>query len=411
MRSWPGSRERAWHGTVRHRALIRLATLFGVAEGTRVAGRSDPTAWGEAVAAADARPMVYESVYARFRHGEALLAARGSREEAAAILARGRATAVQLGALPLIEAIDGLAARARLPLGEGVEEGPAIEQVPDPVAAYELTARELEVLRLVVAGPDQPADRRGAVHQREHSRRPRFADPCQVRCRRASRGGNDRRQAGPRRLTVELRVIGGCGAWPAAGEACSGYLLEHDGFRLLIDPGYAVLPRLLRFVSAEEVDAVFVSHRHPDHCADLNPLLRARALRDDPAPALPLFALPGALDAVLALDRPGMLNDAYEPARVRGRRRISDRAAGDPVGRPAAFGAERRRSNQGGASVLVYTGDAGPDAALVDLARDADVLLAEASYIDTSLTTTSRHCRAPGTPAARPLAAGVGRSC
>ena len=111
---------------------------------------------------------------------------------------------------------------------------------------------------------------------------------------------------------MELRVIGGCGAWPAAGEACSGYLLEHDGFRLLIDPGYAVLPRLLRFLSADEVDAVFVSHRHPDHCADLNPLLRARALRDDPAPALPLFALPGALDAVLALDRPGMLNDAYD---------------------------------------------------------------------------------------------------
>ena len=68
---------------------------------------------------------------------------------------------------------------------------------------------------------------------------------------------------------MELRVIGGCGAWPGAGEACSGYLLEHEGFRLLIDPGYAVLPRLLRYLAAEAVDAVFVSHRHPDHCADL----------------------------------------------------------------------------------------------------------------------------------------------
>ena len=101
---------------------------------------------------ADARPMVHESAYARFRHGEALLAAREPREEAAAILARGRATAEQLGAKPLVEAIDGLAARARLALGEGVEEEIAEDQVPDPVAAYELTARELEVLRLVVAG-------------------------------------------------------------------------------------------------------------------------------------------------------------------------------------------------------------------------------------------------------------------
>jgi ribonuclease BN (tRNA processing enzyme) len=42
---------------------------------------------------------------------------------------------------------------------------------------------------------------------------------------------------------VRLTVLGGCGGWPAAGLACSGYLVEHDGFRLLIDPGYATLPR------------------------------------------------------------------------------------------------------------------------------------------------------------------------
>ncbi len=181
---------------------------------------------------------------------------------------------------------------------------------------------------------------------------------------------------------MELRVIGGCGGWPAAGEACSGYLLEHDGFRLLIDPGYAVLPRLLGVLPAEAVDAVLVSHRHPDHCADVNPLLRARALRDDPAPALPLFALPGALDAVLALDRPGMLADACA---------LHEFQAGDAfaIGPLAIQSAALPHSapNAGvritaGGSVLTYTGDAGPDAALVDLARDADVLLAEASYVD-----------------------------
>lgn len=32
-----------------------------------------------------------------------------------------------------------------------------------------------------------------------------------------------------------LTVLGGCGAWPGAGQACSGYLVEHDGFRLLVD--------------------------------------------------------------------------------------------------------------------------------------------------------------------------------
>jgi hypothetical protein len=53
-----------------------------------------------------------------------------------------------------------------------------------------------------------------------------------------------------------MTVLGGCGGWPAAGSACSGYLVEHGGFRVLIDPGYAVLPRLLGQVPADGVDAL-----------------------------------------------------------------------------------------------------------------------------------------------------------
>ena len=183
---------------------------------------------------------------------------------------------------------------------------------------------------------------------------------------------------------MDLRVLGGCGAWPAAGQACSGYLLEHDGFQLLIDPGYAVLPRLLRDMDAADVDAVLVSHRHPDHCADLNPLLRARALRDDvaPAPALPVFALPGALDAVLALDRPGLLDDAIELRPFE----AGDAFAIGPLvveSRPLPHSVPNAGVRLTAAGhALVYTGDAAPDPALVELARDADVLLAEASFVD-----------------------------
>jgi ribonuclease BN (tRNA processing enzyme) len=39
---------------------------------------------------------------------------------------------------------------------------------------------------------------------------------------------------------VRLTVLGSCGAWPDAGQACSGYLIEHDQFRLLVDAGYAI---------------------------------------------------------------------------------------------------------------------------------------------------------------------------
>jgi ribonuclease BN (tRNA processing enzyme) len=179
---------------------------------------------------------------------------------------------------------------------------------------------------------------------------------------------------------VRVIVLGGCGAWPAAGLACAGHLVEHDGFRLVLDLGYATLPRLLEWTPAEAVDAALFSHGHPDHCADLHPLLRARALSDEPPAALPVFAPPGALDRVLALDRPGLLDDAC---------RLREYAPGTGFGigpfqvetwsLPHFVPGAGLRLTAGGA-VVAYTGDTGPSPDIVDLARGADLFIAEATY-------------------------------
>jgi ribonuclease BN (tRNA processing enzyme) len=176
---------------------------------------------------------------------------------------------------------------------------------------------------------------------------------------------------------VRLTVLGGGGVWPAAGGACGGFLVEHDGFRLLLDPGFAVLPRLLRHLGAGEVDAVYVTHGHPDHCADLNPLLRARALSGRRYPPLPVYAPDGALDAVLALDRPGMLDCDVRP--------IAERFDIGPFAArtrtlPHSLPNAGVRLTAGG-SVLAYTGDSGPAPDVVALARDADTLIAEATFL------------------------------
>jgi ribonuclease BN (tRNA processing enzyme) len=181
---------------------------------------------------------------------------------------------------------------------------------------------------------------------------------------------------------MRMTVLGGCGAWPAAGQACSGYLVERDGFRLLVDPGYATLPRLLALTGAESIDAVLVSHRHPDHCADLHPLLRARRMAPEPPAALPVYTLPGAVDAVLALD---------SPAAMAGTVAVRNFAAGDrfEVGpfQVDSWSLPHFVPNAGlrltaGGRVLAYTGDTGPSPDIVALARDADVFLAEATYPD-----------------------------
>lgn len=179
-------------------------------------------------------------------------------------------------------------------------------------------------------------------------------------------------------------MLGSCGAWPAAGLACSGYLVEHDNFKLLVDAGYAILPKLLEITSADSIDAVLISHGHPDHCADLNPLLRARALADRPPKALPIHTLVGAVDGVLALDRPGMLDEAYAVRNFT----AGDRFEIGPFG-VETFDLPHFVPNVGvrltvAGRTIAYTGDSGPSPSLAELAKGADLFLAEATFADTA---------------------------
>lgn len=183
---------------------------------------------------------------------------------------------------------------------------------------------------------------------------------------------------------MRLTVLGSSGAYPTAGNPCSGLLLEHDGFHLLLDVGYATFPALIAHLPAASLDAVYVTHGHPDHCADLNPLLRCRARVDGgtPSPALPVYAPAGALDAVLALDRPGMLEEAVD---------LHEFTPGDEwsVG-PFQLGTvdlphwcpNAAVRVQAGDRALCYTGDGGPTPSLPDLASGCDLLVAEASFAD-----------------------------
>lgn len=208
---------------------------------------------------------------------------------------------------------------------------------------------------------------------------------------------------------MRITVLGGCGVWPAAGQACSGYLVEHDGFRLLIDPGYATLPWLLERIAAPEVDAVLVSHGHPDHCADLHPLLRARAFGDAPAPRLPVHALPGAVDRVLALD--GTVRDAYA---------VREFAAGDRF-EVGPFGVDtwqlpHSRPNAGlrlaaAGWVLAYTGDTGRAPRSLIWPAAPTCSSPRRPTPRRSRRTPPRTCRAPGRPARSPPGRASGGCC
>ncbi|MFN7251669.1 MAG: MBL fold metallo-hydrolase [Anaerobacillus sp.] len=80
---------------------------------------------------------------------------------------------------------------------------------------------------------------------------------------------------------MKLTIIGHWGAYPEAGEATSCYLLEHDGYKLLIDCGSGALSQLQHYCSLAELDAVIISHYHHDHISDIGPLQYSRLIDFD----------------------------------------------------------------------------------------------------------------------------------
>ena len=72
---------------------------------------------------------------------------------------------------------------------------------------------------------------------------------------------------------VTLTVLGCSGTYPGGGGACSGYLVRSPGASLVVDLGAGTLANLQRHVAIGEIDAVVLSHVHPDHWLDL-PVLR-----------------------------------------------------------------------------------------------------------------------------------------
>jgi ribonuclease BN (tRNA processing enzyme) len=175
-----------------------------------------------------------------------------------------------------------------------------------------------------------------------------------------------------------LTVLGSCGAWPEAGRACAGFLLEYDGFRVVLDLGYAALPRLLEHCPRGEVDAVVVTHQHPDHCVDVSGLARVRYYEAPDAPPVPLHCTPGTLDVLRALE------PNPDPADVFA---VHDLASTTRIGPFAVVTVElpHYKTNLGvrlsaPGLTVAYTGDSGPSPELRRLAEGADVFISDATY-------------------------------
>ncbi|MGO9779453.1 MAG: MBL fold metallo-hydrolase [Streptosporangiaceae bacterium] len=196
---------------------------------------------------------------------------------------------------------------------------------------------------------------------------------------------------------MRLTIIGCSGSFPGPEGPASCYLLEAEGFRLLIDLGNGALGVLQRYIGLFDVDAICLSHLHADHCLDLTSYWVARQYAPGgPQPPIPVFGPAGTADRMArayGLDPdPGMMEAFRFETLTAGRSRIGPfLVTAARMNHPVeTYGF---RIEHGG-RVLAYSADTGPCDGLTTLARRADLLLCEASFLDGPGLTGNLHLTA-----------------
>lgn len=196
---------------------------------------------------------------------------------------------------------------------------------------------------------------------------------------------------------MRLTIIGCSGSFPGPNSPASCYLLsaEYQGrtWRLVLDLGNGALGPLQQHIPLETIDAVCLSHLHPDHYMDLCGLHVAVRWRPGgwPGERIPVYAPAGTaqrLSAAYGMDPdPGMDQDFVfnnwtprQPVTV-GPFRVTPVPVRHPVTEPYALRVECT-DDDGAVRTLAYSGDTDSCPGLVEAAEDSDLFLCEAAYQD-----------------------------
>ena len=184
---------------------------------------------------------------------------------------------------------------------------------------------------------------------------------------------------------MDLAIVGCSGSFPGTDSAASCYLVNADGFRLLIDLGNGAFGPLQRCTDPAQIDAVLISHLHADHCVDMGAYQVFRKYFPAGAlPPIPVYGPAGAadrLDRAVAVDDGHPVSEAFDFVTLApgtfeiGPLTVTAGHMNHPV---ETFGFRLEHAGR----VIAYSADTGPTDRLVSLAAGADVLLCEASFTE-----------------------------
>ncbi|MHB8318458.1 MAG: MBL fold metallo-hydrolase [Acidimicrobiales bacterium] len=183
-------------------------------------------------------------------------------------------------------------------------------------------------------------------------------------------------------LTPVVVVLGCDGSYPGPGGAGSGYLLNYSTTSVLLDAGPGVFANLQKVQDPDLLDAVVLSHEHPDHRSDVDSLALFARHKDRRRP-VDVYAPPGLREKTYYGDDTELCWHVVEPSYQIEIGELSLRFVATDHGPPTlAVRVEAASTELGSFSggVLAYSADTGADWSLEELGVGIDTFLCEATY-------------------------------
>lgn len=187
-------------------------------------------------------------------------------------------------------------------------------------------------------------------------------------------------------------MVGASGTYPAPARPASGYVVEQAGTRVWCDAGpgtFTALP-----FDPDMIDAIVISHQHPDHCSDLATAFHAWTYRPEPRHRVPLYAPQAVWDRLSLFLEKGPDSALYETFDFHP---VVDQDAIEIGELSVTFvevdhsvptvGSRWEANNR----TLFFTGDTGPGGCWRDSANQVSVMLSEASFQGSSEDKTVEH--------------------